>query len=260
MGSEVKWLSKKETEGWKDPKKWCDFHQDIGHTTPDCRGLRYEVDYLLKRGHLRELLSERGRAIWEKRKVDDPEALPPPPPVTQTYCVISGGSEISGLSHTSAKKHEKEAANPATRMAQSLGIFTNQVANINLKRILIDNGSSANVLFLAAYEGMDLDETLILWKSTALIGFNGEVSHSVGEVVLPIYALGLNKQTRFSVMDSPSAYNAILGRPWLHAIRAVPSTYYQILRYPNNNGVREILGDQHSSRSCYKTTMRSKGE
>ncbi|XP_038699466.1 uncharacterized protein LOC119996767 [Tripterygium wilfordii] len=285
MGSEVKWPPKKEAEGWKDPKKWCDFHQDIGHTTPDCRGLRYEVDYLLKRGHLRELLSERGRAIWEKRKVDDPEALPPPPPVTQTYCVISGGSEISGLSHTSAKKHEKEAANPAARMARSLGTFTNQVmvftddeatqllhshqdalvltlqvANINLKRILIDNGSSANVLFLAAYKGMGLDETLILRKSTTLIGFNGEVSHSAGEVVLSIYAPGLNKQTRFSIVDSPSAYNAILGRPWLHAIRAVPSTYHQILRYPTNNGVKEILGDQHSSRSCYKTTMRSKGE
>ncbi|XP_038688732.1 uncharacterized protein LOC119987897 [Tripterygium wilfordii] len=285
MGSEVKWPPKKETEGWKDPKKWCDFHQDIGHTTPDCRCLRYEVDYLLKRGHLRELLSEGGRAIWEKRKVDDPKALPPPPPVTQTYCVISGGSEISGLSHTSAKKHEKEAANPAARMARSLGTFTNQVmvftddeatqllhphhdalvltlqvANINLKRILIDNGSSANVLFLAAYKGMGLDETLILRKSTALIGFNGEVSHSMGEVVLPIYAPGLNKQTRFSIVDSPSAYNAILGRPWLHSIRAVPSTYHQILRYPTNNGVKEILGDQHSSRSCYKTTMRSKGE
>ncbi|XP_038695490.1 uncharacterized protein LOC119992770 [Tripterygium wilfordii] len=106
MGNEVKWPPKKETEGWKDPKKWCDFHQDIGHTTPDCRGLR---------------------AIWEKRKVDDPEALPPPPPVTQIYCVISGGPEISGLSHTSAKKHEKEAANPAAKMARSVGTFTNQV-------------------------------------------------------------------------------------------------------------------------------------
>ncbi|XP_038713378.1 uncharacterized protein LOC120007245 [Tripterygium wilfordii] len=271
MGNEVKWPPKKETEGWKDPRKWCDFHQDIGHTTPDCRGLRYEVDYLLKKGHLRDLLSERGRAIWEKRKVDDPKALPPPPPVTQTYCVISGGSEISGLSHTSAKKHEKGSANSAAKMAQFVGNFTNQVmvfvddeatqllhphhdalvltlhvVNINLKRILIDNGSSAN--------------TLILRKSTTLIGFNGEVSHSSGEVVLPIYAPGLNKQTRFSIVDSPSAYNAILGRPRLHAIRAVPSTYHQVLRYPTNGGVREILGDQHSSRSCYKTTMRSKNE
>ncbi|XP_038716359.1 uncharacterized protein LOC120009735 [Tripterygium wilfordii] len=208
MGNDVKWPPKKETNGWKDPKKWCDLHQDIGHTTPDCRGLRYEEDYLLKKGNLRELLSERGRAIWEKRKVDNPEALPPPP-ITQTYCVISGGSEISGLSHTSARNHEKEAANPAPKMARSVGTFTNQVmvfaddeatqllyphhdalvltlqvANINLKRILIDNGSLANVLFLDAYKGM-----------------------------------GLNKQTRFSIIDSPSTYNAILGRPWLHAIR-----------------------------------------
>ncbi|XP_038722005.1 uncharacterized protein LOC120014155 [Tripterygium wilfordii] len=266
MGNEVTWQPKKETEGWKDPKKWCDFHQDIGHTTPECRGLTYE-SYL------------------GKRKVDDPEALPPPPLATQTYCVISGGSEIRRLSHTSAKKHEKEAATPAAKMAQSIGTFTNQimvfvddeatqllhphhdalvfmlqVANINLKQILIDNGSSANVLFLATYKGMGLDETLILRKSTTLIGFNGEVSHSLGEVTLSIYAPGLNKQTRLLIVDSPSAYNAILGRPWLHAIWVVPSTYHQVLHYPTNNGVREILGDQHSSRSRYKTTMRSKNE
>ncbi|XP_038711791.1 uncharacterized protein LOC120005986 [Tripterygium wilfordii] len=130
-------------------------------------------------------------------------------------------------------------------------VLTLQVANINLKQILIDNRSSANVLFLAAYKRMGLDETLILRKSTAMIGFNGKVSHSLDEVVLPIYAPGLNKQTRFSIVDSPYTYNAILGRPWLHAIKAVPYTYHQVLRYPTNGGVREILGDQHSSRSCY---------
>ncbi|XP_038716828.1 uncharacterized protein LOC120010181 [Tripterygium wilfordii] len=250
-GNEVKWPPKKETEGWKDLKKWCDFHQDIGHTTHDCRGLRYEG----------------------KWKVDDPETLPPPPLATSTYCVISGGLEIRGLSHTSDKKHEKEAANLGVKMARFVGTFTNQVmvfaddeatqllhphhdalvltlqvANINLKRILIDNGSSTNVLFLAAYKEMGLDETLILRKLTALIGFNGEVSHSLGEVVLPIYAPGLNKQTRFSIVDSPSDYNAILGRPWLHAIRVVPSTYHQVLRYPpivvlgKSWGISTLLG------------------
>ncbi|XP_038719859.1 uncharacterized protein LOC120012498 [Tripterygium wilfordii] len=131
-------------------------------------------------------------------------------------------------------------------------VLTLQVATINLKRILIDNGSSANVLFLATYKGMGLDETLILRKSTTLIGFNGEVSHSLGEVTLPIYAPGLNKHTRFSIVDSSSAYNAILGRPWLHAIRVMPSTYHQVLIYFTNGSIREIKGDQHSSRSCYK--------
>ncbi|XP_038701845.1 uncharacterized protein LOC119998569 [Tripterygium wilfordii] len=135
-------------------------------------------------------------------------------------------------------------------------VSTFQVTNINLKRILIDNGSSANVLFLATYKGMGLDETLILRKSTTLIGFNGKVNHSLGEVVLPISALGLNKQTRFSIVDSPSAYNAILGRPWLHAIRVVPSTYHQVLRYPTNGGVREILGDQHSSKTACLSTRK----
>ncbi|XP_038678369.1 uncharacterized protein LOC119979810 [Tripterygium wilfordii] len=215
MGSEVKWPPKKETEGWKYPKKWCDFHQDIGHTTSDCRGLKYEVDYLLKKGHLRDLLSKRGRAILEKRKIDDLYALPLPPLAIQTYCVISGGSEISGLSHTSTKKHEKEAANPVANMAQTIGTFTNQV-----------------MVFA------DDEATQLLHPH-----HNALVSHSSGEVTLPIYAPWLNKQIRFSILDSLSDYNAILGHHWLHAIRVVPSTYHQILRYPTNGGIKEIMGD-----------------
>ncbi|XP_038693776.1 uncharacterized protein LOC119991502 [Tripterygium wilfordii] len=86
---------------------------------------------------------------------------------------------------------------------------------------------------------MDLDEALIVPRATVLVRFNGEVSHTIGEITLPVYANGVNKQTKFSVLDSPSAYNIILGRPWLHSIGVVPSTYYQVLRYPTKSGVKE---------------------
>ncbi|KAI3685619.1 hypothetical protein L6452_34870 [Arctium lappa] len=38
----------------------------------------------------------------------------------------------------------------------------------------------------------------------------------MGEITLPVYAKGINRQTKFNVADCSSAYNAILGPPWIH--------------------------------------------
>uniref|UniRef100_A0A803PKJ1 Integrase catalytic domain-containing protein n=1 Tax=Cannabis sativa TaxID=3483 RepID=A0A803PKJ1_CANSA len=51
---------------------------------------------------------------------------------------------------------------------------------------------------------MEIDESTIIRKSTVFVGFNGEQKHSI-------------------------VNNAILGRPWIHAMKAVPSTYHQIV-------------------------------
>lgn len=128
-----------------------------------------------------------------------------------------------------------------------------------MKRILIDNGSFANVLFLNAFREMGLDESKIIKKTTFLIGFSGEHKSTVGEIDLPVYAEGVNLCTRFLVVDSPtSAYNVILGRPWIHEMEAVPSTFHQVLKFPTKWGVKEIRGDQKDARACYQTTMKAK--
>uniref|UniRef100_A0A803PDR9 Integrase catalytic domain-containing protein n=1 Tax=Cannabis sativa TaxID=3483 RepID=A0A803PDR9_CANSA len=76
---------------------------------------------------------------------------------------------------------------------------------------------------------MGLDESSIIRKSTVLISFSGEQKYTIGEIILPVYAEGVNEQTRFLVIDSPSAYNVILGQPWIHAMHVVPCTYHQVI-------------------------------
>ncbi|RID62835.1 hypothetical protein BRARA_E01878 [Brassica rapa] len=85
------------------------------------------------------------------------------------------------------------------------------IANCLVKRILVDSGSSSNIIFQTAYQGL-----------------------------LPIDAEGVSLPTRLLVVDCHSSYNVILGRAWIHRMRAVPSTLHQIIKFPTPWGVRAI--------------------
>ena len=104
---------------------------------------------------------------------------------------------------------------------------------------------------------MQISESNIVRKSTTLIGFSGESKATLSEIVLPVWAEGMNLNTKFVVMDNPSAYNIILGRPWIHEMKAVPSTYHQVIRFPTPWGVKEVRGEQFVSRDCYQTSFQA---
>ena len=42
---------------------------------------------------------------------------------------------------------------------------------------------------------------------------------------------------RFLIVDALSAYNMLLGRPSLNTIRAIPSSYHMVVKFPTANGV-----------------------
>ena len=43
----------------RDRSKYCDLHKVHGHTTDECKALKYEVDELIKQGRLRQFVSGR---------------------------------------------------------------------------------------------------------------------------------------------------------------------------------------------------------
>lgn len=46
--------------------------------------------------------------------------------------------------------------------------------------------------------------------------------YTIGEIISPTFAKGVNIHTRFNVVYYPSAYYVILGTPWIHKMKAVP--------------------------------------
>ncbi|XP_013717718.2 uncharacterized protein LOC106421417 [Brassica napus] len=273
MGQQVKWPHKmKAHDSFWNPGFWCDFHQDHGHKTEDCVALKIEVNDLLRKGHLREFLSEKAKSHLSKETTGKPtEAAPVSPPRQERVIhVISGGLEVSGISHAAARKstwnakHGLEAAKPkrlllgtdeisftAKELEKVLTphhdtlVISLTVANCLVKRILVDNGSSGNIIFQAAYKDPRLEEGALTRRVTPLIGFSGEVKQTTGEITLHVYAEGVNMSTKFLVVDCDSSYNMILGRPWIHRIGAVPSILHQMVKFPTPWGHK---GDQRGSR------------
>ena len=58
----------------------------------------------------------------------------------------------------------------------------------------------------------------------------------------------LTQMVDFLVVDSPSAYNIILGRTALNKAKAVISTQHLKVKFPTPNGIGEMKGDQKSAR------------
>ena len=65
----------------------------------------------------------------------------------------------------------------------------------------------------------------------------------------------LTRQLDFLVVDCPSSYNVIIGRPTLNRWKAAISTYCLKVKFPTENGVSEVKGDQVLARECYQAVL-----
>ena len=62
-------------------------------------------------------------------------------------------------------------------------------------------------------------------------------------------------QLDFLVVDYPSSYNVIIGRPKFNRWKAATSTYCLKVKFPTDNGVDEVRGDQILARECYQAVL-----
>uniref|UniRef100_A0A2N9IYR7 Uncharacterized protein n=1 Tax=Fagus sylvatica TaxID=28930 RepID=A0A2N9IYR7_FAGSY len=123
-------------------------------------------------------------------------------------------------------------------------VVTLRIGNYDVQRVLIDQGSFAEVMYQDLYGKLGLGEAELTDFTTPIFGFSGEPVIPLGKIMLPVLAGPINLQTEFIVVRASSPYNAIMGRDWLHRMRAVPSTLHQKLRFPTADGVMELNGDQ----------------
>ncbi|GMN47900.1 hypothetical protein TIFTF001_017086 [Ficus carica] len=130
-----------------------------------------------------------------------------------------------------------------------------RVADNVIRRVLVDNGSSAGIMFMDAFSRLRIRGAVLTPAQTPLYGFAGECVRTAGTVRL-LVTIGdgperVTQMVEFIVVDRPSVYNVILGRPTLNALKAVVSTYHLAMKFPTGSGVGVFWGNQEGARKCY---------
>jgi len=118
------------------------------------------------------------------------------------------------------------------------------VGAAHLRRILIDPGSAVNILPLrsltrAGYTVADLEPTDVI-----ICGFDNSGKATLGALTIKIQMSTFSFKVRFYVIDANTSYSALLGRPWIHKYRVVPSTLHQCLKFLDGSKTQQrIIGN-----------------
>ena len=176
----------------RDNTRYCEFHRDYGHCKDDCIQLKREIEYLIRRGYLQRFIAPENQPQNQAQNQALAQQPPPPPRQTTTQHqrplgeihVISGGFAGGGESSSAKKAHlrsirlakiaEKvEAMFKLPRLDTSITFSDSDlegcqhphddplvirvvVANKMVHRVLVDNGSSADIIFTLAFDKMGI--------------------------------------------------------------------------------------------------------
>ncbi|XP_059654686.1 uncharacterized protein LOC132301453 [Cornus florida] len=136
------------------------------------------------------------------------------------------------------------------------------VAECLVRRVLIDPGSSANVIPRVTFDRLEIKPKTLKYTRNPLLGFDGKRVESIGTVELVVRVAERELIKSFVVVEIHPSYNLLMGRRWIHRVHGVPSTLHQVMRClsPDGNKVIDIHGDQVATKECYSVTLKAAGK
>ena len=225
--------------------KYCRFHRDHGHDTANCYDLKQQIEALIRQGKLQKFVSrERTDTPEEQAPRRENERLRPP---IGDIRMIVGGTVVAGSSKKARKTYLKmvhsvqltgsvpkmpRIDNPVIKFSEDdvrrlhhphddALVVSLQIGDYNMHRVLVDNGSSADILYYPAFQQMRIDREWLTPTNAPLVGFGGTKVFPLGAITLAVtagdYPQQITKEVTFLVVDCSSAYNAILERPTLNS-------------------------------------------
>lgn len=99
-----------------------------------------------------------------------------------------------------------------------------------LSRVLVDPGASINRMNLRTLAYLNIDTRKLTADKTMLRGLNQKGERALGSITLLMTVGELVTTAKFHILDSETSFNALLGRPWIHEHRMVPSSLHQYIK------------------------------
>ncbi|XP_074342525.1 uncharacterized protein LOC141680113 [Apium graveolens] len=236
----------------------CDYHETHSHKTENCLSLKYFIKDQVKKGNMNKYLVRDNKNIGDAQKRGN-----------NVFNIVLGGSHspprspdfgeevlsIQSLPHLviSFDSKDYEGVNPHDNatLVITLDIFDNEV-----RRMLIDNGFSVNILFKHTVDRMQLGSVSSNdCQEDPVYGFGQNLVLIQGNLYLPvIFGTAPNQVThviKFYVINTPSSYNGIIGRLALTMMHEITLDSHLKIKFPTPTGVGEIKGDYGVAEICY---------
>ena len=227
--------------------KYCRFYRDHGHDTADCYDLKQQIKALIREGKLQKFVSKERTNTYPREQAPQRENNHPRPPVGDIRMIV-GGTATTGSSKKARKTYLRMVQDVqltgsvpiiARRESLIIGfleedarrlhhphddalIVSVHVGDYNVHRMLVNNSSSANILYYLAFQQMGINRVRLIPTNAPLVGFGGTRILPLGAITLSLsvtvgdYLQQITKDVTFLVVDYSSAYNGILGRPTLN--------------------------------------------
>ena len=112
-----------------------------------------------------------------------------------------------------------------------------------IQMVLIDDGSALNVcpLKTASCLGPSIED--FGPTDQRVKAYDNSRREVLGTVTLELTIGLMVKKVEFQVLNIASCFNMLLGRPWIHDTKAVPSSLYQKVQFPHKEAIITIYGD-----------------
>jgi hypothetical protein len=127
------------------------------------------------------------------------------------------------------------------------------VAGWDLHKVLVDNGSQADIIFLHAFDRMGISHSLLKPSDNPLYGFGGKGTFPVGKIELPLsFGVAPNErseQVTFDIVDMVYPYNAIMGRGSINKFEAAIHGLYLCMKIPGPQDAITVYGNQQVARN-----------
>ncbi|XP_065637808.1 uncharacterized protein LOC136070998 [Quercus suber] len=215
-----------------DPAKhnrnlYCQYHQDHGHITEDCKNLWDHLEQLVQEGKLTQLLHHSGGRGGHVGSAFQGDASRGPPLGTINVIFAAPGrtgsypSRVMSVSQCSEEGSSSRPKRARPGISLVLGfsekdkrgiiqphddalVVTIRIGGYDVRRVIVDDGSVAEVMYPDLFRGLNLKPEDLTTYSSSLVGFEGK----------SVTLLGMK------------------------------------VKYPSGGEVSEILGNQTMARQC----------
>jgi hypothetical protein len=137
------------------------------------------------------------------------------------------------------------------------------VAGWDLHKVLVDNGSQADIIFFHAFDRMGISHSLLKPSDNPLYDFDGKGTFPVGKIELPLsFGVAPNARSEkitFDIVDMVYPYNAIMARGSINKYEAGIHGLYLCMKILGPQGAITIYDNQQAARNIERDFVQGKG-